>query len=91
MKYFVHTVIIYATAVCKFRGLTLLLRVGALWRCGDGIFPKYLPWQAMSFLQRSTHFSKMCCRPLITLKFLDSELHFHGLEKPRNRMGRDLN
>jgi hypothetical protein len=26
-------------------------------------FSKYLRWQAMHFLQRSTHFSKMCCRP----------------------------
>jgi hypothetical protein len=25
-------------------------------------FSKYLPWQAMHFLQRSTHFSKTCCR-----------------------------
>jgi hypothetical protein len=25
-------------------------------------FSKYLPWQAMHFLQRSTHLSKTCCR-----------------------------
>jgi hypothetical protein len=25
-------------------------------------FSKYLPWQAMHFLQRSTHFSRTCCR-----------------------------
>jgi hypothetical protein len=25
-------------AVCKVRGLALLLRVGTLWRCGDGLF-----------------------------------------------------
>jgi hypothetical protein len=25
-------------AVCKVRGLTLLLRVGTMWRCGDGLF-----------------------------------------------------
>jgi hypothetical protein len=41
-------------------------------------FSKYLPCQAMHFLQHSTHFSKTCCRPLITLKFLASELPFHG-------------
>jgi hypothetical protein len=28
--------------------------------------------------QRSTHFSKTCCRPLISSKFLTSELPFHG-------------
>jgi hypothetical protein len=34
--------------------------------CGGAVtvsFPKYLLWQAMHFLQRSTHFSKRCCRP----------------------------
>jgi hypothetical protein len=46
-------------------------------------FSKYLlPWQAIHFLQRSTYFSKTCCRPLITLKFLTSELPFHGYESP---------
>jgi hypothetical protein len=41
-------------------------------------FAKYLPWQAIRFLQRSTHFPKTCCRPLITVKFLTSELPFYG-------------
>jgi hypothetical protein len=34
--------------------------------CGGAVtvsFPKYLPWQAIHFLQLSTHFSKTCCRP----------------------------
>jgi hypothetical protein len=26
-------------------------------------FSKYLPCEAMHFLERSTHFSKTCCRP----------------------------
>jgi hypothetical protein len=63
--------------------------------CGGAVtvsFSKYFPWHAMHFLQRSTHFSKTCCRPLITAKFLASELcTFSWLEKHRNRMGRDLN
>jgi len=29
---------IFTWAVCKVRGLTLLLRVGTLWRCDDGLF-----------------------------------------------------
>jgi hypothetical protein len=37
-------------------------------------FSKYLPWQAIHFLHLSTHFSKTCCRPLITSKFLASYL-----------------
>jgi hypothetical protein len=36
----------------------------------------------MHFLQRSTHFSKTCCRPFITSKFLALELHFHGWKSP---------
>jgi hypothetical protein len=40
-------------------------------------FSKYLPWQAIHFLKRSTYFSKTCCRPLTTSKFLTSELPFH--------------
>jgi hypothetical protein len=34
--------------------------------CGGAVtvsFSKYLPQKAMHFLQRSTHFSKMCCKP----------------------------
>jgi hypothetical protein len=33
--------------------------------CGGAVtvsFSKYLPWQAMHFLQRSIHLSKTCCR-----------------------------
>jgi hypothetical protein len=33
--------------------------------CGGAVtasFSKYLAWQALHFLQRSTHFSKTCCR-----------------------------
>jgi hypothetical protein len=36
----------------------------------------------MHFLQRSTYFSKTCCRPLITSKFLTSELPFHDWKSP---------
>jgi hypothetical protein len=48
---------------------------------------KYLPWQASHFLQRSTHFSKTCCRPLTTSKFLASELIFHGWKSPEIAWG----
>jgi hypothetical protein len=53
--------------------------------CGGAVtvsFSKYLPWQAMHFLRRSTHFSKTCCRLLITSKFLASEHPFHGWKSP---------
>jgi hypothetical protein len=35
---FMHFLFLITRAVCKVRGLTLLLRVGTLWRCGDGLF-----------------------------------------------------
>jgi hypothetical protein len=50
-------------------------------------FSKYLHWQAIHFLQRSTHFSKTCCRPLITSKFPVSELYFHGWKSPEIACG----
>jgi hypothetical protein len=37
--------------------------------CGGAVtvsFSKYLPWQEMYFLQRSTHFSETCCRSFAT-------------------------
>jgi hypothetical protein len=73
---------ICTVAVCKVRGLILLLRVGTLCRCGDGLFFDVPPLANDAFLQRSTYFSKTCCRPLITSKFLASELPFHGLKSP---------
>jgi hypothetical protein len=48
--------------------------------CGGAMtvfFSKYLPWKAIQFLLRSTHFSKTCCRPSINSKFLASELPSH--------------
>jgi hypothetical protein len=58
--------------------------------CGGAVtvsLPKYLPWQAMYFLQRSTHFSKTCCRPLISSKFLASKPPFHGWKNPEIAWG----
>jgi hypothetical protein len=49
---------------------------------------KYLPWQAMHFLQCYTNFSKTCCRPLITPKFLALELPFHVWKSPKSHGAR---
>jgi hypothetical protein len=57
-------------------------------------FSKYLPWQAMHFLQRSTHFSKTCYRPSIASKVHAVELFFmvekakksHGARSKLNSM-----
>jgi hypothetical protein len=81
----------YMTAVGKIRGITLLLRVGTLWRCGDGLFFEVLPSASDALLttlhpalenvlQTVDHFEISCLGA-----------HFSRLEKPRNRMGQDLN
>jgi hypothetical protein len=61
-------------------------------------FSKYLPWQAMHFLQRSTHFLKTCSRPfgasfrkIMEQAVLISELPFHSWKSPEIAWGRDLN
>jgi hypothetical protein len=54
---------LYKHEGCFEKFMDSLLQVRALWRCDDISFLKYLPWQAVHFLQCSTHFSKMCCRP----------------------------
>jgi hypothetical protein len=80
----------YTKAVCKVRGLTLLLRVGTLWRCGDGLFFEVPPLASdillttlhpllENVLQTADHFEISCLGA-----------PFSWLEKPRNRMSRDL-
>jgi hypothetical protein len=49
---------------------------------GDGIFFEVFPLASDALLQFSAHFSKTCCRPLITSLFLASELPFHGSKSP---------
>jgi hypothetical protein len=53
-------------------------------------FSKYLPWQAMHFLQRSTHFSKTCCRPFAASfrRIVEqAELPFRGWKSPEIAWG----
>jgi hypothetical protein len=76
-------------SVWKVRGLALLLRVGNLWRCGDGLeVPPPLASDALlttlhplleNVLQTVDHFEISCIGA-----------PFSWFEKPRNRMGRDL-
>jgi hypothetical protein len=76
-------------ASCKVPGLTLLLRVGTLWRCNDGLFFEVPPLASDTLttlhpllenvLQTVDHFVISCLGP-----------PFSWLEKPRNRMGRDM-
>jgi hypothetical protein len=43
--------------------ITLSWNFMEVWWWSFFFFSKYLPWQAMHFLQHSTHFIEMCCRP----------------------------
>jgi hypothetical protein len=78
-------------AVLKVCGLTLLLRVGTLWRCDDGLFFEVPPLASYALL---TTLHPLLENVLQTVdQFENSCLGapFLWLEKPRNRMGRDLN
>jgi hypothetical protein len=62
--------------------------------CGDVVtvcFLKYLPWQAMHFLQRSTHFLKNVLQTVDHFAISCLGAPFSWLEELINRMRRDLN
>jgi hypothetical protein len=78
-------------AVWKVRGLTFLLRVGTLLRCGDGLFFEAPPLARDALL---TTFYPLLENVLQTVHHFEMsclETLFSWLEKPRNLMGRDLN
>jgi hypothetical protein len=56
----------YMRAVCEVRGLNLLLWVGTLWRCGDGLFFEVPPLASDALLTTLNPLLETCCRPLIT-------------------------
>jgi hypothetical protein len=81
----------YTRAVWKVRGLTLLLRVRTLWRCGDGLFFEVPPLASDALF---TTFYPLLKNVLQTVDHFEISClwaPFSWLEKPRNRMGRDLN
>jgi hypothetical protein len=82
---------IITRTVCKVRGHTLLLRVGTLWRCVDGLFFEVPPLVSDALL---TMLHPLLENVLQTVDhFVISYLGapFSWLEEPRNLMGRDLN
>jgi hypothetical protein len=82
---------LYTRAVCKVSGPILLLRVGTFWRWGDGLLSEVRPLASDALL--------ITLHPLLenvlqTVDFFEISClgtPFSWLEKPRNRMGRDLN
>jgi hypothetical protein len=81
----------YTRAVCKVRGLTLLLRVGTMWRCGDGLFFMVPPFANDALLTTLHPLLENVLQTVDHLEISCLGAPFSWLEKPRNCMGRDLN
>jgi hypothetical protein len=77
-------------AVCKVRGLTLLLRVGTSWRCGDGLFFEVTPLASDAFLITLHPLLENALQTVDHFEISCLGAPFSRLKKPRNRMGRDL-
>jgi hypothetical protein len=76
--------------VCKVRGLTLLHLVGTLWRCGDGLFFEVPPLASDALLTTLQPFLENVLQTVDHFEISCLGTPFSWLEKPRNRMGRDL-
>jgi hypothetical protein len=81
---------IYMRAVLKVRGLSLLLRVGTLWKCGDGLFFEVPPLASDALLTTLYPLLKNVLQTVDHFEISCLGAPFSWLEKPRNRMGRDL-
>jgi hypothetical protein len=77
----------YTRAVRKVRGLTLLLRVGTLWRCGDGLFFETPPFASDALLTTLHSLPENVLRIVDHFEISCLGAHFSWLEKPRNGMG----
>jgi hypothetical protein len=81
---------IYNMAICKVGGLTLSHWVGTLWKCGDCLFFEVPPLASDALL---TTLHPLLENELQTVHHFEISCFgapFSWLEKPRNRMGRDL-
>jgi hypothetical protein len=76
--------------VLKVRGLTLLFRVGTLWRCGDGLFFEIPPLASVALLTTLHPLLKNVLQTVDHFEISCLRAPFSWLEKPRNRMVRDL-
>jgi hypothetical protein len=75
--------------VRKVRGLTLLLGVGTLWRCGDGLFFEVPPLASDALLTTLYPLLENVLQTVDHFEISCLWAPFSWLEKPRNRMGRD--
>jgi hypothetical protein len=75
----------------KVRVLTLLLRVGTLWRCGDGLFFEVPPLASDALLTTLHPLLENVMQTVDHFEISCLEAPFSWLEKSRNRIGQDLN
>jgi hypothetical protein len=81
------TFVLYARAVCKVRGLTVLLRVGTLWRCDDGLFFEVPPLSSDTLLTTLHPLLENVMQTVGHFEISCLGAPFSWLKKPRNRMG----
>jgi hypothetical protein len=77
-------------AIWKVRGLILLLRVGTLWRCGDGLLFEVPPLASDALLSTLHPLLENVLQTVDHFEISCLGAPFSWLEKPRDRMGRDL-
>jgi hypothetical protein len=91
---FRHTALILPSAttraVWKVRGLTLLVRGGTLCRCGDGLFFEVPPLESNALLTTLNPLLENVLQTVDHFEISCLGAPFSWLEKPRNRMERDL-
>jgi hypothetical protein len=74
-------------AVCKVRGFSLLLRIGTLWRCGDGLFFEVPPLESDALLTTLHPLLENVLQTVDHFEISCLGAPFSWLEKPRNRRG----
>jgi hypothetical protein len=73
--------------VCRIRGLTLLLRVGTLWRCSDGLFFDVPPLASDALLTTLHPLLENVLETVDHFEIYCLGAPFSKLEKPENRVG----
>jgi hypothetical protein len=80
----------FLTAVPKVRVLTVLLGVGTSWRCDDCLFFEVTPLVRDALLTTLHPLLENVLQTVHHFEISNLGSPFSWLEKPRNRMGRDL-
>jgi hypothetical protein len=79
---------VYTRAVRKVHGLTLLLRVGTLWRCGHGLFFEVLPLTSDALLTALHPLLENVLQTVDYFEIFCLAAPFSWLEKPEIAWGK---